>query len=109
MEIQFSEIKERKELILNEDDLDFGKVFADYMLDETACAAPALGCAMRELCMGGCPLMLQVVLCESDERDRLVFGGQLLLRRYSEESIQRHSFELGRACGSRRMDLAGRE
>ena len=47
-----------------------GAFFADYMLDETACAAPALGCAMRELCMGGCPLMLQVVLCESDERDR---------------------------------------
>ena len=33
MEIQFSEIKERKEVILNEDDLDFGKVFADYMLE----------------------------------------------------------------------------
>ena len=26
------------------------------------------GCGMRELCMGGCPLMPQVVLCDSGDR-----------------------------------------
>ena len=46
-----------------------GACSADNMLDETACTAPALGCGMRGLCMDGCPLMLQVVLCESDERE----------------------------------------
>lgn len=26
------------------------------------------GCGMREICMGGCPLMPQVLLCDSEDR-----------------------------------------
>ena len=33
MKIRFEEIKERKEIVLDEESLGFGKIFADYMLE----------------------------------------------------------------------------
>ena len=47
MKIRFEEIKERKEIVLDEESLGFGKIFADYMLEmdydpDTQCHDPRI-------------------------------------------------------------------